>query len=115
MVARCETVGKYVLPVFRSLIARELTNKYGLTQVTVAQMLGTTQAAISHYLNSKRAYKGTEKLNSVMPQLTIIASEVAMRLTRGEIRPDEITFDFCRMCPSICKKATIETAEDFAI
>jgi predicted transcriptional regulator len=47
MPSRCETVGKKVLPVFRSLIAKELMNTYNLTQVKAAQKLGTTQAAIS--------------------------------------------------------------------
>jgi predicted transcriptional regulator len=55
MVARCETIGKYVLPVFRAFVAKELVNNHKFTQVEAAQKLGTTQAAISQYLNSKRA------------------------------------------------------------
>ena len=34
---RCETIGKYVVPLYRSLIAKELINTYKLTQVEAAQ------------------------------------------------------------------------------
>ena len=115
MATRCETVGKYILPVFRSLIARELINTYNLTQVEVAQKLGTTQAAVSQYVNSKRAFKGTEKLGDIMLQLQTIAGETAKRLAKNQIRPDEISVNFCRFCPSFCSKASPNIGEDFAI
>lgn len=115
MVARCETVGKYLLPVFRSFVARELVDTYKLTQVEAAQKLGTTQAAISQYINSKRATKGAEKLGELKSQLQAMANETAARLQKGELRPEEITLDFCRMCPSFCGKGSTRVVEDFAI
>ena len=57
---RCEAIGKYVVPLFRSLVAKELINTYNLTQVDAAQRLGTTQAAISQYINSN----ATKALNN---------------------------------------------------
>ncbi len=65
---RCETLGKYVLPVFRSLVAKELISTYHFTQVETAKKLGTTQAAISQYINSKRAFKGMSKSISFCPK-----------------------------------------------
>jgi predicted transcriptional regulator len=59
MVNRCETIGKYVLPIFRALVARQLVSTYHLTQVDAAKKIGTTQAAISQYISSKRAIKGS--------------------------------------------------------
>ncbi len=115
MVARCETIGKYVLPVFRSLVAKDLVSSHGMTQVEAAQRLGTTQAAISQYINSKRAFKGTEKLGFILPQLQAMASETAGKLARNEMRPEDITVDFCRLCPSICGKPGVITDEDYAI
>jgi predicted transcriptional regulator len=115
MVARCETVGKYILPVFRSLIARELINTYKLTQVDAAQRLGTTQAAISQYINSKRAFKGTEKLGDIMPQLQAMACDAARRLAKHEMRPEEISVDFCKLCPTFCSRAAASLGDDFAI
>ena len=115
MVARCETVGKYILPVFRSLIARELINTYNLTQVEAAKKLGTTQAAISQYVNSKRAFKGAEKLSDIMPQLQSLACETANRIAKNEMRPEEITIDFCKVCPALCKKTEENFCDDFTI
>ena len=43
----CEVVVKYVLPVFRAMVAKELIVKYKLSQNEVAQKLGITQAAVS--------------------------------------------------------------------
>ena len=115
MVARCETIGKNVLPVFRSLIAKELVTSHGLTQIEAAQKLGTTQAAISQYINSKRALKSTEKLSHLMPQLQALATETARKLVKNEIRPDEVSIDFCRVCPTICGKSLGRADEDFSI
>jgi predicted transcriptional regulator len=115
MVARCETVGKYVLPVFRSLVAKELVTTYNLTQVEAAQKLGTTQAAISQYINSKRAFKGTEKFGDILPQLQAMAKETARRLARNEIRADEIAVDFCKLCPSFDATDSPQSDEDYNI
>lgn len=75
MSARCESIGKFVLPLFRSLVAKELINTYHLTQVETAKKLKTTQAAVSQYLNSKRASKGTEQFNDILPKNTSRSKE----------------------------------------
>ena len=98
MVARCEKVGKYVLPLFRSLVAKELINNYNLTQVEVAQRLGTTQAAISQYVNSKRAIKGAEQFVDGMPKIQVMVKNIVKRLANKETNWDEITLDFCKVC-----------------
>jgi predicted transcriptional regulator len=115
MVARCETIGKFVLPVFRSLIARELIDTFKLTQVETAQKLGTTQAAVSQYVNSKRAFKGTEKFGDLLPSLQAMAKETALRLSKNQIHPEQISIDFCKLCPSICAKASDQFDPDFII
>ena len=69
MSARCETIGKYVLQVFRSLVAKELISTYHLTQVETAKKLKTTEAAVSQYINSKRAIKGTQQLIDVRSRI----------------------------------------------
>lgn len=101
---RCEAVGKYAVPLFRSLVAKELINTYNLTQVEAARRLGTTQAAISQYIHSKRASKGTEQLGDIVPKIQAMASETAGRLLKKEMTPDEVTVDFCRLCSSFCCK-----------
>ena len=44
----------YVLPVIRKELAKELIN-YGLTQKQIAEKMNITEAAVSQYINEKRA------------------------------------------------------------
>jgi predicted transcriptional regulator len=98
MSTRCEKIGKYVLPLFRSYVAKELINNYDLTQVETAKKLGTTQAAISQYINSKRAQKGKEQINKILPQIREWARTTAKRLANDELPPDEVSV--CKLCLS---------------
>ena len=115
MVARCETIGKYVLPVFRSLVAKELINTHRLTQVEAAQRLGTTQAAISQYINSKRAFKGTEQFGDILPKLQAMARVTAKQLANREITHEEISLDFCKLCLTFCGAESRHKNIDYAI
>ena len=45
----------YVLPSIRSEFAKTLVTVYGFSQKRTAKLLGLTEAAVSQYLNSKRA------------------------------------------------------------
>jgi uncharacterized protein len=101
---QCELIGKYVLPIFRSMLAKELVKKYHLTQTEAAKKLGTTQAAVSQYLSSKRAYKGIEHVEQHLPKIYAMASETAQKLVNNEIVPKDVTIDFCKLCVTFCKK-----------
>jgi predicted transcriptional regulator len=100
---QCEIIGKYVLPIFRSLLAKELVQKYHLSQTEAAKKLGTTQAAVSQYLSSKRAYKGIEQVREFMPQIQVMAKDTAKRLVDKEISSKDITLDFCKLCTTFCR------------
>ncbi len=116
MSARCETIGRYVLPVFRSLIAAELVRTYNFTQVKAAKRLGTTQAAISQYLNSKRASKSLRKCGNLLPRIRTVAKETAKRLANEEIEYSEIAVDVCKLCKVLNNEETLkQTADDYAI
>jgi predicted transcriptional regulator len=99
---QCEIIGKYVLPIFRSMLAKELVQKYHLSQTEAAKKLGTTQAAVSQYLSSKRAYKGIEHVEAFLPKLKVLAEETAQKLMGKEISAKDITVDFCRLCSTFC-------------
>lgn len=101
MVDRCETIGKFVLPVFRALVAKELVNTHHLTQVVIAKKLGTTQAAISHYATSKRAIKGIEQYAALLPRIQAMACDTANRLAKNQVSWDEITLSFCKVCSTL--------------
>ncbi|MGD6809050.1 MAG: transcriptional regulator [Candidatus Bathyarchaeia archaeon] len=101
---QCEVIGKYVLPVFRSMLAKELVQKYRLSQTEAAKKLGTTQAAVSQYLSSKRAYKGMEQVEEFLPKIQVMAQETAKKLLTGEVDLNNVTSDFCELCSTFCSK-----------
>lgn len=101
---QCEVIGKYVLPIFRSMLAKELVQKYHLSQTEAAKKLGTTQAAVSQYLSSKRAYKGIENVEEFLPKIQAMAEETARKLNNKEISAVDITPVFCHLCVTFCKK-----------
>jgi len=97
----CETVARYVLPVFRSYLSKELIEKYGYTQVETARKLGTTQAAISQYIHSKRGYKGLEEFEVILPKVQSVASETAKLIAAEGIETDAVMLSFCKLCSSL--------------
>jgi predicted transcriptional regulator len=113
LAARCEKVGKYVLPMFRSLIAEELVRTYGLTQVEAAKRLGTTQAAISQYLNSKRAFKSSQQFVDVIPRIRAIANQTARRLANNEMKADEIAMEVCKLCSVLGDQEQLTQTADY--
>ncbi len=115
MVTRCETVGKYIMPVLRSLIAKELVFSYNLTQFETAQKLGTTQAAVSQYVNSKRAFKSTEQFGDIMPKIERLAKETAKRLAKADLSSDEAAIDFCKICSSLYEEKPSQTGDNYSI
>ncbi len=106
---QCEVIGKYVLPIFRSMLAKELVQTYHLSQTEAAKKLGTTQAAVSQYLSSKRAYKGIEHVEQYLPKIQEMASETAQKLVNQKIAAKDVTFDFCRLCATFCTKTSVKT------
>jgi predicted transcriptional regulator len=115
MSARCETIGKFVLPVFRSLVAKELINTYHLTQIEVAKKLKTTQAAVSQYVNSKRAIKGTEEFNDILPRIKEEAKGTAKQLASQQTSWDEMTLDFCKLCSTFYITEENKTGDNYTI
>jgi len=93
----CELVVRYILPTFRSLVAKELIEKHRFSQVDAAKKLGTTQAAISHYLYSKRGNKKMRQLETV-PQVQSTASEVAQGIANEKISAVDAILSFCNLC-----------------
>jgi len=58
----CEVITKLIIPAIRALVATQLAQKYGMTQLEIAKKLGVTQPAISYYLRSKRGKLAIERL-----------------------------------------------------
>lgn len=110
----CEIVVRYVLPTFRSLVARELVEKYSMSQQAAAKKLGTTQAAVSYYLDAKRGDKRMKQLEST-PSILRAASKVAEDIASEASSPIDAMTMFCELCNSLRKKDTIcNLHKDFA-
>jgi predicted transcriptional regulator len=96
----CELVVQHVLPAFRSLVARELVENYHLSQTAVAERIGTTQATVSLYLDSKRGDKIMKQLVNA-PAIRKVAHEVAEGIaTRKYSFTDSMT-KFCELCVAL--------------
>ncbi len=115
MSARCESIGKFVLPVFRSMVAKELVSTYHLTQIQAAKKLKTSQAAVSQYINSKRAIKGTEYFNDILPKIQEEAKKTAQLLANQQTTWDEVTLDFCKLCSTFHTYNENETGDNYTI
>jgi len=104
-----------VLPIFRSFVAKELVGTYHLTQVEVAKKLKTTQAAVSQYLNAKRAIKSTQQFNDILPRIQAEAEETAKRLANNQTTWDEVTVRFCKLCLTFYKTEENKTGDNYTI
>ena len=104
----CEPMVKNVLPVFRSSVAKALVEEYNLTQMKAAKKLGTTQAAISQYLHSKRGFKGIENCGVIFPLIQSAANETAKRIVKEEIEVKGVMVDFCKLCTSLREKQKLK-------
>ena len=114
MASRCETISKHVLPFFRALVAKELVSTYHLTQVDAAKKIGTTQAAISQYVTSKRAISGSGQVAAMLPQIQAMAIETARSLAKNEVSWDEVTSNFCKLCSTLDVEEN-QTGDNFVI
>jgi len=92
------------------MLAKELVQKYHLSQTEAAKRLGTTQAAVSQYLSSKRAFKGMEQVQEFLPKIQSMADETAKKLATKEISANDITVNFCQLCSTFCKNNPILNA-----
>ena len=102
----CEPIVQYVLPAFRCLVAKELVERYKLSQVEIADKLGTTQAAISQYFSSKRGEKRMRVVQSV-PKIRSVAKTLAKEIATGRASADDAMVNFCRLCISLRKQGVV--------
>jgi len=98
----CEVIARSVLPALRALIARKLVKDHGFTQASVADLLGVTQATVSHYLASKR---GKLVVDVCEPEeLEFAANEIAVRIAHGDLDPNGLRREICKFCLKLKKR-----------
>jgi predicted transcriptional regulator len=103
----CESVARHLLPLYRAFVAKELIEKYDYTQVQAAKKLGTTQAAISQYITSKRGHKGILNYDKIAPLVQDAAAKTAKRIATVKITPEEFSSSFCELCKSLQRTTKI--------
>ncbi|MEM2739813.1 MAG: transcriptional regulator [Candidatus Bathyarchaeia archaeon] len=92
----CEVSTKYMLPAVRAVVARRLIEEYGYTQSSVAKILGTTQAAVSHYINVKRGGRFIEKLLSIDEARKVIDG-IVDSIVSGSVFKENYICELCKI------------------
>ncbi|MHA2357106.1 MAG: transcriptional regulator [Candidatus Thorarchaeota archaeon] len=90
-----------------------------MSQVKAAELLGTTQPAISQYLTHKRGDKLTETLGT-MPEIKQAIQEIVENFTNQEDSSKDAIGTICSICMTLRRDGTIcilhqsrvETPED---
>jgi len=101
MSLKCEKIARYLLPVFRSLVAKRLIEDHGFTQVEAAERLGTTQAAISQYMTSKRGSGNIKDFNISVTRVQKLADKTAEEIAKKKKTNDGALSNFCEICISL--------------
>ena len=101
----CEIIVQYVLPGIRSMIALKLIKDYGLSQKQAAEILGTTQPAISQYKKETRGRK--TQILARYPKILETVDSIAKKAAHNEITLEEITQEICTICKHIRKEGII--------
>ncbi len=83
-----ELVVKKVLPTIRARLAQILLQDYGLKQVEVANKLGITQAAVSHYNTHTRGADQT--VVDLFPEIDRFVEELARDIVEGIPRTQQV-------------------------
>jgi len=84
------------MPIFRALVAKELREKYGFSQNEIAAKLGITQAAVSHYINSKRGNHMLAEIQQIKGVGQAV-DEVSASIAK-ENDYDSMLLAFCKLC-----------------
>jgi predicted transcriptional regulator len=95
----CEIAATTVLPAIRSIITKELTDTYNLTQEETAELLGLTQPAVSQYKKEARGVKVRliEKNQDIMKLIDELTSDIINENIDKKI----IAKHLCHICRQI--------------
>ncbi len=97
----CEIAVKSVVPAVRALLAKELTETYGMKQREAAHLLGITQTAVSKYTHQVRGrVLKIEKQKEVEVQI----AKTAASLANGNLDRTALALHICATCKLIREK-----------
>lgn len=93
----CEAVTNYLLPLVRRLLAQELVNRHGMSQVRTAKILGVTQPAISNYLSTELRLRRSP-LEDGLEEVREMVKALAQDLLNGRLTQFELMNRICGLC-----------------
>ena len=96
----CEVFVKRILPALRALLARELIEVHGLTQLEVSRILGVSQPLINYYLTGRRKVPYINAL-SKCPKVVSLVKSVARTLATEDTRGREDVNVACLLCTAL--------------
>ncbi len=101
----CELTVKELLPLLRTLIAKELAESHGYTQTRIAKRLGVTQAAVSGYLTQQLTDAEIEPFSS--KELREIAKNMASEITMKRFSNADMINNICEICLNLRRGGSI--------
>jgi len=101
MYVPCELMVLHVLPRIRALVAEELVNVRGVSQVRVARILGITQPAVSQYLRKARS-----KSIKALEDDPVISRELS-RIAKTAADGGDISTKMCGLCRKLRKSMAL--------
>ncbi|NIO21318.1 MAG: hypothetical protein GTN76_11430 [Candidatus Aenigmarchaeota archaeon] len=102
----CEYITSEILPGVRALIAKKMIEDHGITQSKAAELLDTTQPAISHYKRDLRGMKIS--LLKKHPEIMEMVDSIAKRIMSGEVSSKNTDQEFCSICRYMQKHDLIQ-------
>ncbi|MBU6996185.1 MAG: hypothetical protein HXS41_00755 [Theionarchaea archaeon] len=123
----CELAVKELLPSLRAAIVKELSEKYHMKQIDIAEAVGITQASVSQYLHVERAKEDRitliegfdEGVKTIAEKIALnrmsktavlhAVCELCTRIRESEafcqIHQDMVMLEGCDICkPAQCKE-----------
>ncbi len=91
----CEVAVKSVVPAIRALLAKELTEVFGMKQTEAANLLGITQTAVSKYTHHVR---GRVLSIESEKEVRVLISETAASLVNGNLDKTKLALQICSAC-----------------
>jgi predicted transcriptional regulator len=89
MIQPQEVVVAKLLPTIRARVAKELLRTYHMRQIDVAQAMGLTQAAVSHYNTQSRGVD--QDMIRRFPEIKSFVDGLAARIHKGLSLSDQIS------------------------
>ncbi|MDI9643946.1 MAG: thiamine-phosphate synthase family protein [Candidatus Verstraetearchaeota archaeon] len=101
----CELTVRELLPVLRTLIAKELAENHGYTQTKIAKKLGVTQAAVSGYLTQEVTDATVKPFD--IKELSEIAKNFASEITMKRFTHSDMINNICEICLNLRRGGSI--------